>query len=134
MKLEQLLRHVADNVENGRPYGHGLRYSAKSHGSGEVEEQGLLNFLAPHWYELKPKTGMLNGFEVPAPEDDSIGIGQIYYCPYVTGYDKFNDYVWTNYESDFIALERGLVFLKKEDAIATANAMLGIDPKTQEKQ
>jgi len=134
MKLQDLLRHVADNAENGRPYGHGLRYSAEYHGTGEIYEQGLLNFLAPHWYELKPKTRMLNGFEVPAPEDDSIGLGQIYYCPSVTGYDKFIDCVWSNDESDFIALARGIVFLTERDAVAAANAMLGIGPRTQEKQ
>ncbi len=125
---------MADNVEAGRSYGHGLRYSTEYHGTGEVEEQGLLNFLAPHWYELKPKTRIINGFEVPAPETKELSHGEGYYIPSLANGGKFIASAWSCDSADTRALKRGLVFLRKEDAIATTNAMLGIDPKTEEQQ
>lgn len=76
-----------------------------------------------------PKTHMVNGFEVPAPETKALNDHVAYYIPSVFSEEYCVGITWGDYElSDKRALSRDLVFLNKEDAIANAKAMLGIDP------
>jgi hypothetical protein len=81
-----------------------------------------------------PKTRIINGFEVPVPqakepEAKESELGVEYYLAN-TGHEDF--YVkcnrWVGAIWEMRCLERGLVFLNKEDAIATAKAMIGINP------
>lgn len=76
-----------------------------------------------------PKTRIINGFEVPAPETKAPSGNTVYYVsiPHISKYHGAN--LWGN-EKDQVeyCLKRGLVFLNKEDAIANAKAMLGINP------
>lgn len=74
------------------------------------------------------KTHMINGFEVPAPETEAPVVGSKYFlaaCLYRKFFDKN---IWHGGGIDKRWLERGLVFLNKEDAIANAKAMLSINP------
>lgn len=80
-----------------------------------------------------PKTRIINGFEVPAPETEEPEpeCGDYYLAS--TVYECFyRSEIWTGNYYDDLWLERGLVFLNKEDAIANAKAMLGINPHEEE--
>lgn len=84
----------------------------------------------PSQYDLfmKPKTHIVNGFEVPAPESEPLKTNVKYYCSDSSEPDWFFWSTWVGDETDTMWLARNLVFLNKEDAIANAKAMLGIDP------
>lgn len=75
------------------------------------------------------ETRIINGFEVPAPETKKPALDTKYHTPLLTS----NCFCcWASWEDDCFdnrALQRGLVFLSEEGAIATAKAMLGIDPR-----
>lgn len=75
---------------------------------------------------MYPRTCTINGFEVPAPEE--VAPKGKYYIANTLLYRLFVSSEWRNTSCDQLRLERGLVFLSKEDAVATAKAMLGIDP------
>lgn len=75
---------------------------------------------------MYPKTRIINGFEVPAPEVE-VPERDYYLASTIDKY--FHRFLsWCDDEMDKLWLKRGLVFLNKEDAIANAKAMLGIDP------
>jgi hypothetical protein len=77
------------------------------------------------------KTRIINGFEVPAPHHEELKVGDWYFRPILI-YDEFcEEERWSVGSYDLRLLERGLVFLNKEDAIANAKAMLGIDPHVE---
>lgn len=76
-----------------------------------------------------PKTRIINGFEVPAPEKQALYGGDEYYASSIHDNEYYIKVRWNIRGSwDERALSRGLVFLNKEDAIANAKAMIGIDP------
>lgn len=76
-------------------------------------------------FRLAPRTVMCNGVEVPAPESVSPAQGTVYYTPHVTREPGYNKETWDRAAGfDLRVLEHGLVYLKKEDAIARAKAML----------
>lgn len=89
----------------------------------------------PSWAEFysfrrkpeQPKTIMVNGFKVPAPETKKI-LPRTYYAPAPdeASYWRSHHYstVWAQ-----LCFERGLLHTTKEAAVAHAKAMLGIDPK-----
>lgn len=75
-------------------------------------------------FRIKPRTVMCNGVEVPAPESVAPQYGWVVHYPNhmsITGHDctRWGDESWL-----VLLLERGLVYLNKEDAIARAKAML----------
>lgn len=75
-------------------------------------------------FRLAPRTIRVNGVEVPAPEMVAPEKGRTYYVPDLAEGDCCYDYTWVNDLFDVRTLERGLVYLTKEDAIARAKAML----------
>jgi hypothetical protein len=77
---------------------------------------------------MYPKTRVINGFEVPAPETTKPAYGTKYFSSSLGYVDMAVDHKWNNDDFDTRVLKRGLVFLNKEDAIANAKAMLGINP------
>lgn len=77
---------------------------------------------------MKPKTHIVNGFEVPEPAKTPPKGFENYFVPSIQDDCFYFVYIWTGDPTDKKCLERGLVFLNKEDAIANAKAMLGIDP------
>lgn len=127
MKLEDLLRHIADNVEVGVVWCDGL-----------CSADSILNIseaVTKHAsIELKPKTRTLNGFEVPAPMSDKPKNGIKVFYPEIATEILFDSVVWVNDESDNRIFTRKICFSTPEAAIANAKAMLGIDPnqKVQE--
>lgn len=79
-----------------------------------------------------PEARTINGFEVPEPETKDLEMGSTYFVPHLLSDNYFERLSWDGDDIDMLSLERGVVFLNKEDAIATTKAMLGIDPHTQE--
>lgn len=73
-------------------------------------------------------TRIINGFEVPAPETEEPRVDSVYFSTTLLSGELYGDYAWANDNFDLTLLKRGLVFLTKEDAIANAKAMLGINP------
>ena len=77
-------------------------------------------------HELRPVRRMmqLNGKQYPAPEIMAPKKGTDYSVPHPFGYDKIRTVKWTGSEFDRQNLERGIVHLIREAAIAHADAML----------
>lgn len=76
-------------------------------------------------FRLAPRTILVNGVEVPAPESVAPAQGTVYYTPHVTREPGYNEETWDRAAGfDLRVLEHGLVYLNKEDAIARAKAML----------
>lgn len=73
---------------------------------------------------LAPRTILVNGVEVPAPETAYPEDGIDFYVPDLAEADLFSKGNWDEAEWDLNALDRGLVYLDKESAIARAKAML----------
>lgn len=81
-------------------------------------------------YRVKPKTILVNGFEVPEPMREAPNDGVKYFFPNLSYNDYFWRHEWENDRVDVRVLERGLCHSTKEAAIAHAKAMLGIDPNS----
>lgn len=79
-------------------------------------------------YRVKPKTILVNGFEVPEPMREEPELNDSYFTPQPVAEDMFFTARWTNHKIDSIRLSRGICHTTKEAAIAHAKAMLGIDP------
>lgn len=79
---------------------------------------------------MYPETRIINGFAVPIPVQESLASHTTYYYPVLHSVDYFNIDEWYDDEMWHERfLERGLIFLCEEDAIANAKAMMGIDPQ-----
>lgn len=83
-----------------------------------------LSFCAGCSFRLAPRTIRVNGVEVPAPERVAPAYGITYYIPDPTLEDYYCESAWVDGLADIRELERGLVYLTKEDAISRAKAML----------
>ncbi|QDP55704.1 MAG: hypothetical protein Tp138OMZ00d2C19078241_36 [Prokaryotic dsDNA virus sp.] len=125
----QVLRHVADNLDAGREDGYGLQM----HGCS-----GWINLLCPlaairngHKLRLKPRTRMMNGFEVPAPLDHEPESRLRYWTIEATSKDGVIDVPWFADADDQRVLSQGLMFATKEDAIANFKAICGEDPNEE---
>jgi len=124
MKLQDLLRHIADNVENGESWTKGLAIPEKL---TTVQEVWCNHFSI----ELKPRTHVVNGFTVPAQEVESLPFGTEYWTIDFSEDELVYNYIWDDDTTDEKLLSRNIVFLTAEAAIANAKAMLGIDPYSE---
>ena len=75
-------------------------------------------------FRIAPKTILVNGVEVPAPEKEAPPVDTEYFVPHCLDRDAYEAFYWAQDELDARLLERGLVYLDKESAIARAKAML----------
>lgn len=124
-----------------------LRVTAESRVVG-YSEGGLLLSWCPegrynlelqelhHWdiVGMYPETRVINGFEVPAPETEELEYSTSYYIASSEARRFYSCETWNDHDMDKLWLERGLVFLNKEDAVANTKAMMGIDPNTGEEE
>lgn len=79
---------------------------------------------SPFEYRLAPRTILVNGVEVPAPEKVAPAKGATYYIPTPDTNELWSER-WNQCEDVTCRhIERGLVYLDKESAIARAKAML----------
>ena len=75
-------------------------------------------------FKVGPRTILVNGVEVPAGEKEAPSKGATYYVPDQAEESLAYDFSWGDDDMDARFLERGLVYLDKESAIARAKAML----------
>lgn len=75
-------------------------------------------------FRLAPRTILVNGVEVPAPEKVAPADDAEYFVPQFLDIGAYEALYWKQDELDARLLERGLVYLDKESAIARAKAML----------
>lgn len=75
-------------------------------------------------YRLAPRTILVNGVEVPAPESVAPASMTQVFAPSTFSIGLYSSWCWHNDRVDDVYLERGLIYLNKEDAIARAKAML----------
>ena len=76
----------------------------------------------------KPRTHIVNGFEVPEPMRKAPEGGGRYFIPSPTSGEWNSEWTWANDGTDRCWLKRGLVHATKEAAIANAKAMCGVQP------
>lgn len=75
-------------------------------------------------FRLAPCVLLVNGVEVPAPEKKMLRDEKTYFIPSVGNDDLFSEKCNYNPDLTKLHIERGLVYLNKEDAIARAKAMI----------
>jgi hypothetical protein len=84
-------------------------------------------------YRTKPKTILVNGFEVPEPMRVAPESGRRHYhIPAIDDELFYLSFAWRGTTGEEMWLSRGLCHSTKEAAIAHAKAMLGVDPKDGE--
>lgn len=107
--------------------GESVQYMFASGDWMDVKNLRELDYEVP--YRMKPKTKNINGFEVPMPMDKEPEKHSTYYYPELTNPALF---MYNRYATDWDKknFDRGICFLTRKDAVATAKAMLGIDPNT----
>jgi len=125
MELHELLRHVADNTEAGRPAGHGLLYMGEP---SRVQKPESVELRRHQNYELAPNTVVINGIEVTAGVEDvsDLGAGCILADP--TRDEFYLKYAAAPHTCIIRWAAKGIVFPNSEEgkknAIAMAKAML----------
>lgn len=87
----------------------------------------ILNDSGNLEFRLKPRTITVNGREVQAGEVVAPASYITYWHPSVARLEMIDSASWDGGDFDRRCLERGLVHLTKEAAIAHAKAMLNID-------
>lgn len=116
-KCAKVLRWLAD----------GEKIQVNVNGWTTLSEEGVLRHILTgthNEFRLAPRTIRVNGVEVPAPESVAPEKGSTYYIPDIGVDACYYDHIWINDLFDMKTLERGIVYLRKEDAIARAKAML----------
>lgn len=123
MNTVELLRYVADNLEAGRPIGHGLLYKGKK--SSAISAEGIA-FCSPELYSLAPRTRVINGIEVPAPMDKEPEIGEIYWFEHIGREEMADDFRWIGDDIDKRLFSIG-IHETAEAAAANCRARYGIE-------
>ncbi len=79
-------------------------------------------------FRLKPQL-VIGGRLVPMPEREAPAEGTTYFTPDPHSVDHYGSYIWRNLQSNQRFLERGLVHLTKEAAIAHGEAFIALSKK-----
>ena len=130
MKLQDLLRHVADNVEAGRLTGYGLLFNGREPRSAS-SESCCLAFSMPACYSIAPATHIVNGFEVPVAMSEVLPAGSQYFLLELSNHTMYSEWAFgAGSKADHFWVKRGLCFHTAEATQQNAKAILGIDPST----
>jgi hypothetical protein len=125
---ENMLAYAQDAMETETPW---ERWERRYKGDEHWESLKC----CPTWiplteYRRKPRTIIINGFEVPEPVREPLEYRQDYYVPSIS-YDAGADcHNWRGDEYDNEWLKKGLIHLTKEAAKTHAKALLSFT-KTQ---
>lgn len=86
----------------------------------------VLQYLddADREFRIKPETININGHEVPAPVWEPLVDGERFFMPNLRFDSPVVEYRWAGGAYDIQVLERGLIHLTKDAAIAHAEALL----------
>jgi hypothetical protein len=81
----------------------------------------------------KPRTHVVNGFTVPAPETEAPAVGAMFWFSNPSASDWCAPgFKWAGELWDLNLLSRGLVHLNEDAAAANGKAMCGVDPHSKE--
>lgn len=83
-------------------------------------------------YRRKPRTISINGIDVPEPVREPLENGQRCFIPEIGGMLLYSLTEWDGGGIDYRLLERGMIHLTKEAAIAHAKALLSFTEKGDE--
>lgn len=115
-----------DNLECIRAFAEGKNIEVEDY-DGKWKINPDPGFYRANEYRIQKQMRRINGFEVPMGlKEISTPTRNTFYVAVPASRTFFTAFGISSL--DTVALERGLVFDNKEDAIATAKAMLGIDP------
>lgn len=78
-------------------------------------------------YRIKPRTINMNGREVPEPVREAPKRDKHYFVPGVAEEHFYRETTWSDDRFDHLRLQRGIIHLTRDAAIAHAKAMLNID-------
>lgn len=95
----------------------------------DLEDNPVWDFA--HRYRRKPvriPTRVINGFEVPAPVTQPLELEADYFIATPEAVSWYCSFEGSDDKEDQVWLERGMVFLHEDHAIANAKAMCGVDP------
>ncbi len=128
-KLQQFCIDILPVIQAGAK---GAKIGVRYHGNGdliELDPPAEVGFASFNKYEVMRDMIEVNGFKVPAGERVKPSNGSTYYVPRVDKGELYQSITFLeSSKSDMSPLNRGVLYLNKEDAIARANAMMGIDP------
>lgn len=94
------------------------------HDSFSLKQVDDPDFARDCKYRIKPHTIVVNGAEVPAPEKEVPNHRNEVFVADPCNKDFYYPMTWYGIEGNYTALNRKLIYLNKEDAIARAKAML----------
>lgn len=128
-EIEKILLHELENVRNNRQPQEGLQVR-------EIDGEWTDALFSPNLlldtkhvvhtteYRIKPKTILVNGIEVPAPETKELNSGTTFYIPCIYNTGTPFQLSWHGGMQECEYLKMGIIYINKEDAIARAKAML----------
>ena len=93
-------------------------------GEGLIRYVDTQSYMSGCSFRIAQRTILVNGVEVPAPEKVAPEVSATYYVPDQSEESLAYGFSWSDDDMDARFLERGLVYLDKESAIARAKAML----------
>lgn len=132
---ETIMEYAKDALETDRPWEQWeVRQFFKDSGSifyGGWRDCAPSDMTFPNDYEYrrKPRTININGHEVPEPVREPLECGTEYFIPIIRERRFAIDFYWTDEKTDKRFLERGLIHLTEEAAIAHARALLSFTAK-----
>ena len=120
---ELMMEYAKDAMETAEPW---LRWE---HYSTSSQCWKPFSFVGPDWnfdskYRRKQMTININGHEVPEPYRGEMADGERYYVVSLNGESQHADERWYDEYYSNKSMERGLVHLNKEAAIAHTQALL----------
>lgn len=102
---------------------------------GDYYSHTRLETFTTKWYaagfqfRLAPRTILVNGVEVPAPESVEPSDGTVCFVPDITKSSLQSSFTWMDYEDCRELLKKDILYLKEDNAIARAKAMLIVQSK-----
>jgi len=119
---DKMALYAHDALKNDKPW-ELWRYKTRS-----MSEFGSC-YKHPEWncyieYERIPQVIMINGIEVPKPEFIAPVSGTKYFVPAISSDGMYYSNTWSGCRVDEIRMNKGVVHLTKESAIAHAKALL----------
>lgn len=126
---ELMAQYAQDAMETDKPW---ERWEVKTceHGGWYTPETEI-PFHAYTQYRRKPRTININGHEVPEPAREPLEYGTSYFVPSVTSRSLRQFFEWADSDPDHRYLERGLIHLTEDAAIAHAKALLSFTTKPE---
>lgn len=95
-------------------------------GFGHIGLGAIEKMSGEKWrFRIKPRTVTVNGIECVAPETVAPAHGTTMYTAHPAGENWYARGWWNSCEAHMTQLQRGLVFLCEEHAVAYAKAMCG---------